>query len=287
MSIKVIVPLSVTITAGYGIGCVPDLHDFLHLSILMVVPIGGVIYAMFSCVIVFVSCYFLNIKVSRWSWLFMAVFIMFGYTVADFGSYRTGLVPVVGVQGYSDGDYQAAELMSFFEYMKLQLGSSVIQSRSGGHTLELGSTGTTVTYLVNIGAAFLGSLAMLAVLADMYPFCSRCFIYKKLEKKYELFWLGNIKTFDEILAQINFLIENKDYRGLSMIIPKTARVQQYIKEKDALFQISVDQRYCALCREATILGDVFIRENGQWELSNSRKFTFSSQQGEHVTSNIY
>ena len=288
MSIKLVPAIVLGLLLGFGLGCIPELNEHLHWNIWFIIPISGLIVGGLMGWLQFWVCYFINQKVGGWSFLILSLSAMIGYAAVDYGIYFSMTIPISGVEGISDGDYRFSDVTTFSEYMKWRLGSSSFSTRHG-IKFDMGTIGTSISYIVDLGGALLGAVGILFFCADKYPYCDRCFRFKKREKKYKILFKFDENLANEIFIKIAELIDRGGYKDMISYI---RNLSEMYHEKGGDAKIVVDQRFCPTCREASIIGNVFLlgkRElfgNREWKEVDELSLSFTSQPGEHISLNV-
>lgn len=278
MSIKLIPAILVSLVLGFGLGSIPGLNEHLHWNLWFIIPISGLLLGMLTGWAQFGACYFLDQKVNRSTLLVLSVAAMIGYALVDYGIYLSTTVHLKDVQGVPEGDYKLSDLVSFWDYMSWRLGSSTISSRYGTKLFQMGAAGTTLSYIVDLGGALAGALGVLFACTDRYPYCDRCLQFKRREKKYQVTFKYEENLAQEIFARIAELIQGKTYKD---IVSYCRELSERHHEKKGNVQITVDQRFCRRCREASIIGKIHRLKGREWDEVSSLSFSFTSQPGEH------
>ncbi len=263
---------------GFGIGCIPVLNEHLHWNLWYVVPISGFLFGLIVGFLQFRYLYLMNKHISRITLVIMAMGTLVSYIAIDYGIYTTSSIELSGVQGLEDGRYRLRDLMTFWTYAKINLGSSEVGGifGLGPKIFEMGRVGTTVSRFADIIGATLGTVAVLFANIGKYPYCVSCHKYKKREDKYEIIFQQNEKTPEQMVQEIKDLYEKEGYNKLVSYIQDLDRA---CSDKQGDGKIVIDQRMCPWCYETTLLGMVYHLERKTWVEVTKLKFSFTNKQG--------
>jgi hypothetical protein len=265
---------------GFVLGSIPGLNENLHWNLWYVVPISGLLFGCAMGGLQFWYCFKVNQRIKGGVIACLVIAALLGYGAVDYGIYRSITVTVEGHEEIPDGEYKFSELMTFWQYMKVNLGGTTVES-STGEKIEMGSTGATISYIADLIGAAVGGFCILLVCRDKYPFCEKCDRYKQREKKYAVKLVFDEQKIDEIFERMGKLIEAGVYTDLVVYCQQLASDHN---DRKGDIKINIDQRYCSSCLEATMLGIVYRKSGGKWQELKDLKFSFTSQPGEHVTS---
>jgi hypothetical protein len=263
---------------GFVLGSIPGLNENLHWNLWYIVPISGLLFGCAMGGLQFAYCFRVNQRIKGGVIVCLVIAALLGYGAVDYGIYRSITTIVEGHEEIIDGEYKLSELISFWQYMKINLGGTTVKSNTG-ETIEMGSTGATISYIADLIGAAAGGFCILLVCRDKYPFCANCERYKRREKKYEVKLAFDEQKMDEIFERMNKLIEAGVYTDLTGYCRQLASDHN---DRKGDIKINIDQRYCSSCLEATILGIVYRKSGGKWQELKDLKFSFTSQPGEHV-----
>ncbi len=272
MTIKGLPAALITFVLGFGLGCVPGLNAHLHWNLWYVVPISGLLFGCLAGGIQFVYCFKVNNEVDKWMIGCLILATVVGYGSVDYGIYRTTTIEIEGVEGMEDGTYKLSELISFTDYMKLNLGSSSVEKDYGTGTIERGAVGTTISYFADLGGAALGTLGVLLLCAGKYPYCRRCAKYKRRQREYVIQFAYEEHLAEAVLGGIRQRIEGGDYEDILSHVRELVGAHSDSKGD---MKVSVDHRLCPTCGEATILGKVQRRKGKEWNEISELKFEFT------------
>lgn len=280
MGIRLIPGFLIGVLLGIGLGFVPFVNEHLHWNVWFILPISGLLFGVLAAYLQFLGSYALRQQIKGLGLLWLSVGALFGFAATDYGVYLSTTIAITEMEGIPDGEYRLVELISFWDYMKLRLGSSSLSSTYGGGDFELGRMGTTLSYVVDLLGAWLGAWGTLIYLAGRYPYCERCSIYKKRERKYRVLFKFDERLVEEVFGRLQELIRGAIYPDLVKYCQELA---QKHNDRNGNINITVDQRFCPRCREATLLGSVSRLAGSEWKELDDLSFSFSSQRGERVS----
>ncbi|MHC4154590.1 MAG: hypothetical protein ACYST6_06670 [Planctomycetota bacterium] len=278
MSIKLIPSILVGLAIGFGLGSVPVVNEHLHWNLWYIVPISGLILGLLIAWIQFAICYRLNQKVTGVSLVVLAA-AMISYASVDYGIYFTTKVTISGVEEIPDGEYKLRELMTFTQFMKLNLQGSTVSDGPGLGGTEIGATGTTISYIADLLGALLGAGGLLYYFSEKRPYCDRCGKYKEQEDKYQILFTHEENLVKEIFGRLTELKEKGVYDDMASYCTELAEQHQ---AADGDVKIVVEQRLCPDCREATILGNVFRYGKKEWNEVSELGFSLNSERHEQA-----
>ena len=138
--------------------------------------------------------------------------------------------------------------------------------------MEIGATGTTISYFVDLLGAFLATLVTIFVLEEDRPYCDPCRVYKKKMGADTVAFAANNTLVKEIFGGIKKCIRDGDGPGLLNYVRE-------LKEKyggqSGSVKIVVDRRQCSRCSEWTAVGKVFRMKGKEWDRANDLDFRLS------------
>jgi hypothetical protein len=277
MSIVTLPLALLTIVFGFILGYIPGLNEHLHWNLWYVVPISGLIFGGFVGWVQFGYCFKTNEKLSTFLMIHLSVMALFGYSAVDYGIYKSIVVEVEDVEGIEDGQYKLAELISFWQYMKINLVGSKVDSQYGTDGFEMGSVGTTISYLADLLGAGLGAVGMLYFCSQKYPYCVPCRKYKEREQRYDVQFKYGDSLNEQIFGGIHEKIAEGSYQDVVAYLQALGAKHT---DRKGNMKISVDHRFCPSCFEGTILGKVHRKSGGDWTEVEDLNFRLDSQPGE-------
>ncbi|MHC4757439.1 MAG: hypothetical protein ACYTE8_02165 [Planctomycetota bacterium] len=277
MSIKIIPAVFFAAIIGFLLGCIPVLNQHLHWNLFYVIPISGLLFGCAIGGVQFGYSFKVDQKITGSIIAVLAVAALIGYFAVDYGIYTTSTIIFEGDEEIPDGEYKLSELITFWQYMKLNLEGTTVE-KDFGDELEIGSAWTKISYAADMIGAALGAVAVLFFCSQYYPFCINCARYKKREKEYKAMFKYEEQQTNEIFDKMKRLIEAGSYRD---IVAYCRQLADEHNERKGDMKINMDQRYCPMCLEATILGRVYKKSGGNWVEDKEFKFNYTSQAGEH------
>ncbi|OHB55902.1 MAG: hypothetical protein A2Y07_07925 [Planctomycetes bacterium GWF2_50_10] len=266
------------IVFGFGLGSIPGLNSHLHWNLWYVIPISGVLFGIVVGGIQFGYCFLTNQFATKLLIVYLACATLLGYLAVDYGIYNSARINLSNVEGIDDGEHKLRDLISFWEYIKMNNGSSSVETRHGTNIMEIGALGSTISYIADLMGAALGTVGVVLVCKGKYPFCLPCQKYKKREQAFSIQFKYEQLLADQIFTGIRERIVHGSYTDLMQNLNELAIIHQDSKG-DMI--IDVDQRFCPMCYEATILGNVQHRKGKDWQEADDLKFAFTSQPGAH------
>jgi len=273
MSIKILPIALLTVVFGFVLGYIPGLNEHLHWNLWYVVPVSGLLFGMAVGGMQFAACYKMNQPMGKFLIFYLSLISLLGYFSVDYGIYKSITIEIKDAENIDDGVYALSDVISFWEYTKLNLGSSSVKTRYGTDTMEFGAAGTTISYLADMLGAALAAGVALGICRQKYPFCLPCQRYKQRERKYDLLFKFEQSVADEILKGIHQQMKIGVY---SQIVAHLQDIASKHFDKKGDIKISVDQRCCPLCHEATFLGSVRRKSGSDWNEVNDLKFRYNT-----------
>ena len=271
----VTLPLAIlTIVFGFILGYIPVLNEHLHWNLWYVVSISGPLFGCFVGWVQFGYCFKTNERLSTFLMIHLSVMALLGYSAVDYGIYKSIVIEIEDVEGLEDGQYKLSELISFWQYTKLNLGGSKVDGQYGTDGFEMGSVGTTISYFADLLGAGLGALGLLYFCSQKYPYCLPCSKYKKRDQSYDIQFKYDETMVEQIFSQIHELMEKISYQDLVAYL-QDLRTKHTDKKGD--IKINVDQRFCPVCNEGTIIANVNRKKGGDWTEVKELNFRLDSQ----------
>lgn len=170
MAVKLVPGVLSSLILGFGLGFVPGLNEHLHWNLWFILPISGFFFGMVAGLIQFGTCYALDRKLRIWAVIIFSLAAAAGYALVDYGTYRSTTVHLSDAAVFPEGDYRLPDLIPFRDYMLWRLGSSTVFTRHGTRLYDRGTTGTTLSYFVDLVGAILGALCGLLTGVEEYPY---------------------------------------------------------------------------------------------------------------------
>ncbi len=273
---KALLLIAASIAIGYGLGATPVLNENLHWNLWFIIPVSGLLLGMLLGWMQFFGAYALNLNIQTGTGWALAAAATTAYLATELGIYNTMIIPVAGVEGLPDGDYRLSELFSLNDYIALTLGASSFEGR-GSMDLEFGGVATKLTYAVDVIGCFAAAFVTRQMLAASYPYCVRCAQYKKRDTIFEAQMPANDETSDKFNSLFDLMTGSNYHQVVSFLKDLSLKT-----DKDGEVKITADQRFCANCREASIVGRVYKLDGNDWDEIDELAFQFDSQPGEHA-----
>lgn len=278
MNPLVLVALPISLVLGFVLGSIPGLNDYLHWNLWYVIPVSGLLFGLAAGWLLFELCFLLHAKVNGAAIAVIGLSVVLGYIAVDVGIYYQKSIDVTGIEGLSDGKYKLSELMTLGQFFQMQLGSSTIESRHGNQVLEMGATGSTLSYLADLVGALLGAAGLAFGMADLRPYCNRCRRYKRRTEKLSLMLQNNVQA-SEVQTNIKGFVRSNDFAGLSAYVEQVA---PQLAGSTGKFKIDMDWRHCPRCRQTTVIGRVYRQDRKGWSEMDNQRFSLSSESSEAV-----
>jgi hypothetical protein len=180
---KLVVSAVVSLLAGVLLGALPFVNQHLHWNFFVIVPMSGLILGAAFGWLQSQVARLLHARIGLLGGAVLTVVGALSYWATDVGFWLTTSVPL------ADGRTLALrEVSSLPEFLNERLSSSSISAR--GRTVEMGSTGTILTFAVDELGALLGTAAILFGFASSAAYCQACGRYRKnllkIEREYPL-----------------------------------------------------------------------------------------------------
>ncbi len=278
MGLILIAILSLAI--GFGIGCIPVVNQHLHWNIWFVIPISGAVFGMGLAALQFLGAFFLRLQLAPWAVAALAGVATAAYFATEVGIYFSSSVEVTGVEGMEDGEYPLRDLVGFGGYLTAATQSTTYASRSGKEAFTTGRTATLASYAVDMAGCFAVAAATLVGFRQKYPYCSPCRRYKRRARLHTIAFSEESAGADlqEALVRLAGCAAEADYRGALALIGDLGK---WSVSKGKV-KLSVDERYCSGCLQASLVGRVLRLHGNQWKEVEELAFRLESQPGEHT-----
>lgn len=180
---KLVVSAVVSLLAGVLLGALPFVNQHLHWNFFVIVPVSGLMLGAAFGWLQYRVARLLHARIGVIGGAVLTVVGALSYWATDVGVWLTTSVSM------ADGRSVALrEVSSLPEFLADRLSSSSISAR--GRTVEVGSTGTILTFAVDELGALLGTAAILFGFASSAAYCQACGRYRKnllkIEREYPL-----------------------------------------------------------------------------------------------------
>lgn len=269
MSFQVVIAAMLSICFGFLLGITPGLNEHLHWNLWYIIPISGLLFGCLCGGFQFWTCYRFDQRITKLIAVYLTLATLVGYGAVDYGIYRSLRIEVSGNENIPDGEYKLKDLISFWQYMKVNLGSSTTKTDYGTEK-EYGAMGTTISYIGDLVGADLGSLAVFWICMAKYPYCVPCGKYKKRLRQYTIQFIYT----EELLRQI--LDRFEEFKTGGTVSDMTACCEQLSgqhQDSKGTVRIRIDHRACPSCGEHTMLGVVERRSGSDWIEDKKLNFT--------------
>lgn len=263
-----------SIGLGFVLGSTPGLNEHLHWNLWYILPVSGLLFGCLCGAIQFLILFFGNQRALSIVKVILVISAVTGYLAVDYGIYRSMTFEISGQEGIQDGRYKLSELITFEQYLRINLGSTSTTTRSG-MDIEFGAVGSTISYIADLLGAALGTLGVLLMCYEVYPYCLSCRKYKKHQKRYLLEFVNENNLLNTILSRFHELGKAAVHQD---ILAYCTELQQQYQSKVADTRIQISQRACPVCAETTFLGDVSQKNSKkEWTTINELKFCLTSK----------
>lgn len=251
------------------------------LSILFIIPIGGILLGMGGAGGFFLGRRLTNTKMLKIDYIIAIALGLLTFFGVNYIAYINTYISVdsndeikILNQFSQPTDYTSiSQFISFGDYMNMINSSSTHQFRykgavKVGDEFEVGETTTTILFYIQLLGVILGSLAMALFLADS-KYCDKCKKYykNKVLKSFDL------EKFDEYVEIINKNIKN----GISL--KKAINELKGYNSKDKKYG-QIELLYCPSCHDSYLLIKFFaIDSNNESKEITDLQQTISLEQG--------
>lgn len=251
------------------------------LSILFIIPIGGILLGMGGAGGFFLGRKLTNTKMLKIDYIIAIALGLLTFFGVNYIAYINTYISVdsndeikILNQFSQPTDYTSiSQFISFGDYMNMINSSSTHQFRykgavKVGDEFEVGETTTTILFYIQLLGVILGSLAMALFLADS-KYCDKCKKYykNKVLKSFDL------EKFDEYVEIINKNIKN----GISL--KKAINELKGYNSKDKKYG-QIELLYCPSCHDSYLLIKFFaIDSNNESKEITDLQQTISLEQG--------
>jgi hypothetical protein len=209
--VKLIVSALVSLLAGVLLGAIPFVNRHLHWNFFVIVPVSGLLLGACFGWLQYQTARLLHARIGTLGGIFLTLVGAVSYLATDAGIWAT-----TSVETDAGKNVPLREVASLAEFIGARLSHSSISTR--GRTVEVGSTVTILTFVVDELGALLGTAALLFGLASSAAYCQRCSRYRKtllkVEREYPLdeaqsnaHWQGfeqlaKAQQYDELAARV-------------------------------------------------------------------------------------
>jgi hypothetical protein len=248
----------------------------LHWNLWCEVPISGLLFGCLCAGLQFRLCYRFDQRITKLIVVYLTAATLFGYIAVDYGIYRSLRIEVKNNQTIPDVEYKLKDLISFWQYMKVNLGSSSVKTDYGSEK-EYGAIGTTLSYAGDLAGAGLGSIVLFWICMAKYPYCIPCRKYKKRMQQYLVQFVHSEELLQQILGQLAAAQTGGDAEVMRACC---GQLSQQHRAPKGTARIRVDHRACPSCGENTFLGIVERRSGNDWFEEKKLYFTYTFKNSE-------
>jgi hypothetical protein len=259
----------VSILFGVFLGSIPVINQYLHWNIWFIIPATGLLFGLVIGAIQFGTCFFLSQSIKGASFFVIIVSAIFAYFSVDYGFYLSTKIPIANISEKLDGLYRLKDITTFTNFLKARLGTSTIMFRGSDFPLfSIGGIGTKISYFIDYVGVLFGAFVSIKFFYEKYPYCENCSKFKKRDKKYNLLLNSSGKVFDELLINIMDMITKLSYEDLAVSLGNL----QAEYNANGKMKITIDQRVCPICKDASIVGRVYKKDAYSWECVDNLSF---------------
>ncbi|MEO8002837.1 MAG: hypothetical protein ABI644_13260 [Arenimonas sp.] len=263
-----------TVLLGLALGSISPINEHLHWNLWLFLPISGMVFGAFVSWVQFSSARALQIQISRRVAAMLSLGIMLAYFSTDIGLYYSLRIDIYGSENLPDGSYPIRDLVSFFDYMGLRLGSSSVNNLHAG-IFELGSTGTTLSYFVDLLAVGLIAWFTFRKLSFELPYCGKCARYmNSIETQEILLPFGT--NIGEFRKEIGELVNNGEREAVLSFLHKHAAKDDFERCRG---KVALNQASCRICGAQMVSGVFHQIERFDWLEVSGSSFTILQEHG--------
>jgi hypothetical protein len=264
---------SVAIALGMAVGMVPFVNMHLHWSFCFVLPVSGLFLGAGLGWVQFKMLRVTQARLTGPAILVLASAGAAGYLATDVGVYLTMVVPA-GEPGAEPAPLR--EVVGFADYMSFRLAGSTLSRPGKDDAIEMGRTGTTITFVVDMLGALIGTGGILFSLRSDNPFCERCRRYQDAGTKVERS-LGVTPTDADLRwGQLSEVAATGGYDALAGMVLDLPPVGP-----ESTLKLTVAEMICQGCTQGTLLGSVQRRTGKKaWDLVQALYFRAASEEGQ-------
>lgn len=253
MGAKLILLILFSIAVGVGIGSIPGLNEHLHWNIWLVLPISGALFGCLLAWLVVLVAQRLDVPVQGPIVLLLAIVAAFSYAMADFGRYLTLTVSIDATDNSPAMNVPVREAVSFLEFMKFEWSESTVTSLRGRGSMELPTSATQTSYIVDLLGVLLLFIGTLIGLRRDNPQCAVCQSWMKRT------WSdGTLITTDDFQAgaahRLSSLAATANLTEMRKAVEATF---VELGGKSGRFMVKVEEFRCSKCGAMTLLGSAY------------------------------
>jgi len=257
-----------TVLLGLALGSISPINEHLHWNLWLFLPISGMVFGAFVSWVQFSSARALQVPISRRIAAMLTLGIMLAYFSTDIGLYYSLHIDINVSENLPDGSYRIRDLVSFFDYMGLRLGASSVNNLQTG-ILELGTAGTTLSYIVDLLAVGLIAWFTFRKLSFELPYCGKCARYMaNIETEEVLLPFGT--SIGAIRKDIDELISHGEREAVLSLLHKFAATEDFERCRG---KVALNQASCNICGAQTVSGVFHQIERFGWVEISGSSFT--------------
>lgn len=271
MNIRFILASFVSLLAGYILGSIPVVNENLHWNLWFIVPISGFAIGMALGWVQFMFCFGTGARVTRGIAVFFAIMAGVSYFTVDYGIYRSMTVPLSGIEGVPDGVYNLSDIMPFSGYLAMRLESTTVSR--GSSSVEIGSIGTTIGFIVDLIGAAIGAFMVVSGMISKYPYCAGCGKYLVRKRLFTALPDPGEEEVEALLETVAALAVGGSHDELLDLLDTLESDKSH---SGSHLKIVADHRHCNRCGSSVLLGQFHRREGNNWAEVSDLAFATSS-----------
>lgn len=234
------------------LGAIPFVNRHLHWNFFVVLPVSGLILGAAFGWLQFRTLRLMHARIRTAGGVFLMVVAGISYVATDAGVWLTSNVTL------EDGRaVPLREISSLQEFLGERLTHSSIEAR--GRTLQVGTTATLVSFVVDEIGALFGAAAVIFGLASSASYCERCSRYRKelrtVEREYPLDQTqasGQWQEFQRLVADKQYTQVAAKMQGMPALTIASRR------------KIQAKESACPKCGQAALALAVLKKGKDDW-----------------------
>ena len=132
---------------------------------------------------------------------------------------------------------------------------------TGFPLFNIGGIGTKISYFIDFVGVLLGAFVSIKFFSEKYPYCKKCSKFKKRDNKFNIILNSSEDVLNELLISIKDMITNLSHDDLTVSL---SNLQEKYNANGKI-KITIDQRFCPICKETTIVGSVYKKDAYTWQ----------------------
>jgi hypothetical protein len=250
--VGIIVSALVSIVAGVVLGTIPFVNHYLHWNMWVIIPISGLILGAGFGWLQFQIAKVLSSPIGVGAGIFLTLVGGLSYLATDAGIWLTTSVEVDKGQTVALRD-----AVSFGEYEAMRFQHSSISTR--GRKVEMGTTGTIITFVVDELGAMAGAAALLFGLASSASYCRRCSRYRKTHLTIERAFPLEGPEADGLWQALTQLAAGPNYPQIAAQLQGLPQLNIATRRK-----VEVAEAVCPKCGQGELQVNVMRHEKDSW-----------------------